>query len=158
MTDGNAKRVRWGLSVLAACLPALVAAAALAAAPVRGASYRGTLTGPRSAIRISFRVSPSGTRLGSIVVSALPIYCTGQPPPAARIAFSGATIDAHGTFTATGADKIGVGPLKGSVIAKLRLTGSFGANRSETGVLTTTFTGGSATKCSGHSSYRTKAS
>ena len=158
MADGNAQRVRGGLSIAAACVPMLLAAAALAAAPVPGDSYRGTLTGSRSAIRVSFRVSSSGSAVSHVTVSALPLYCSGKPPPSARISFSGAPVDKRGTFTATGADKIGVGPLKGSVIAKLKLTGSFAADRSESGVITTTLSGGSSSTCSGHSSYRTKAS
>ena len=158
MADGDAKRAGGGLLVLVACLLALLTASALAAAPIHGASYRGALTGSRSAIHVSFRVSSSGGAVSSIVVSALPLYCTGQPPPAARIAFSGAKIDSHGTFTALGVDKIGVGPLKGSVIAKLTLTGSFSANRTESGVIQTSFAGGSASRCSGRSPYKTKAS
>ena len=158
MADANATRLRGSLAVVAACLPVLCAAAALAAAPVKGSSYRGTLTGSRSAITVSFRVAHSGTSISQVDVSALPLYCSGKPPPTARISFSGAPISAHGTFTATGADKIGVGPLKGSVIAKLKLTGSFAADRSESGVLTTTLAGGSSARCSGHSNYRTKAS
>jgi len=145
-------------SIAVASLPVLLAAVALAAAPVRGTSYRGALTGSRSAIHVSFRVSNSGSAVSQVNVSALPLYCSGQPPPAARIFFSGATIDPHGTFTAAGADKISVGPLKGSIIAKLKLTGTFAGNRTESGVLTTALGGGSGGKCSGHSNYRTKAS
>ncbi len=158
MAGAVAKRVRGGLSVLVLCLPGLLAAAAFADSAVRGASYRGALTGSRSAIHVSFRVNSSGTAVSGIIVSVLPLYCPGKPPPNARISFSGAPIGAHGTFTAVGADKIGVGPLKGSVIAKLKLSGTFGANRGESGVITTTLSGGSAARCSGHSSYRTKAS
>ena len=158
MADGNAQRVRGGLSIGVACAAMLLAAAALAAAPVRGGAYSGALTGSRSAIHVSFRVSSSGTAVSHVAVSALPLYCSGKPPPSARITFSGASIDSHGTFTAIGADKIGVGPLKGSAIAKLKLTGSFASGRSESGVITTTLIGGSSAKCSGHSSYRTKAS
>jgi hypothetical protein len=158
MADGNAQRARGGLSIVVGCVPMLAVAAALAAAPVRGGSYRGALTGSRSAIHVSFRVSSSGTAVSHVTVSALPLYCSGKPPPSARITFFGAPVDSHGTFTAKGADKIGVGPLKGSVIAKLKLTGTFATGRSESGVITTTLIGGSTATCSGHSSYRTKAS
>ena len=158
MADGNAIRLSGGLSIVAACLPVLGVAAALAAAPVKGTSYRGALTGSRSAIRVSFRVARSGTSISQVDVSALPLYCSGKPPPTARIAFSGAPIGAHGTFTASGTDKIGVGPLKGSAIATLKLSGTFGANHTESGVLRTTFTSPSASACSGRSNYRTKAS
>ena len=159
MADANVTRLRGGLAAIAAaCLPVLVAAAALAAAPVKGGSYRGTLTGSRSAISVSFRVAHSGASIGQVTVSALPLYCPGKPPPNARISFSGAPINARGTFTAAGTDKIGAGPLKGSPIATLKLTGAFGANHTESGVLTTTLSGGSSAKCSGHSNYRTRAS
>ena len=157
MADAIAARLRGSLAIVAACLPVLCAAAALAAAPLSGGSYRGTLTGSRSAIRVSFRVAHSGTSISQVTVSALPLYCSGKPPPSARIAFSGAPISARGTFTASGTDEIGVGPLKGSSIATLKLTGTFGANHTESGVLTTKFTSGSASTCSGHSNYRTKA-
>lgn len=158
MAAGHAKWVRGGLSILLGCLLALLAASALAATPVHGAAYRGALTGSRSAIHVSFRVSASGNAVSAIVVTALPLYCTGAPPPSARIAFSSAKIDAHGTFAALGADKIGVGPLKGTVIAKLKLTGSFAPNRTESGLLETTLAGGSPSRCSGHSPYKTRAS
>ena len=158
MAGAVPKRVRGGLSALVVCLPALLAAAAVAAAPVRGAFYRGALIGSRSAVRVSFHVNGAGTSVSSIFISALPLYCPGKPPPTARISFSGAPIGAHGTFSASGTDKIHAGPLKGSVIAKLKLTGTFAANRGEHGELTTTLTGGSAARCSGHASYRTKAS
>ena len=158
MAHVNDRLLRGGPTVVAACLLVLGSAAALAAAPVKGTSYRGALTGSRSAIHVSFRVAQSGKSISQITVSALPLYCSGKPPPTARIAFSGAPIGAHGTFTAAGTDKIGVGPLKGSAIATLKLTGTFGPNHTESGVLTTKFTSSSASSCSGHSQYRTKAS
>ena len=158
MADANATLLRAGPSAAAACLLVLGSAAALAASPVKGTSYRGALTGSQSAIHVSFRVAPSGKSISQVTVSALPLYCSGKPPPAARIAFAGAAIGADGTFAAAGTDKIGVGPLKGSPIATLKLTGAFGPNRTESGVLTTKFTSGSASTCSGRSNYRTKAS
>ena len=84
----------------------------------------------------------------------LPIYCTGSPPPSARISFGTATI-AGGRFTTKGRDAIPVGPLKGTTVATLTLTGTFASGRRESGTITTTFAG-SASRCSGHSSYATK--
>jgi hypothetical protein len=157
MAEAGGRGIRiWACALVAAC-SAAVAATALAAAPTRGATYRGALVGARSAIRVSFRVSASGGQVDSITVSALPLYCSGQAPPGARLHFGSAKLGADGRFTATGMDKITVGPLKGSVIARLKLSGAFGAHGTETGVLTSTFLGGLGAKCSGHSSYRTKA-
>jgi hypothetical protein len=142
--------------MVAACVCALGCAVATAAAPVRGATYHGSLLGSRSAIKVSFRVSAGGTQVSAITVTTLPLYCKGQPPPGARIRFQNAKVDSRGTFTAAGSDRISAGPLKGSEIARLSLTGTFGANGTAAGVITTTFQGSGGARCSGHSPYRAK--
>jgi len=135
---------------------ALPAAAALASLAVAGGSYHGALDGKQSRITISLRVSSDGHRVTSVALSKLPIYCPGAPPPRAKISFQTARIAGDGTFTAKGRDAIAVGPLKGTPVATMKLTGMFAAGRREHGTLTTTFAGSAASKCSGHSSYSTK--
>ena len=54
---------------------------ALAAAPLKGSVYRGSLGGSQAEISISFRVSPGGGEVESLHISALPIYCPGNGPP-----------------------------------------------------------------------------
>jgi hypothetical protein len=149
-------RLRGGNVVLSVVVvAALLASAAFAAKPVAGASYRGALVGGQSAVTISFRVSSDGSKVTGVSISKLPIYCVGRPPPAAKISFQAAHVGRGGAFTAKGRDAIAFGPLKGTAVATLELTGSFGSGRRESGTITTTFAG-SGSKCSGHSSYATK--
>ena len=133
---------------------ALSAAVALAAGPVRGATYRGSLTGARSSIQISFRVSPGGSQVQAIKLSALPIFCTGGAPPNSTLKFASAGVRA-GTFSTTGRDLLGVGPLKGTVAATLTLSGTFAAGGRESGTVTTIFAG-SAKHCGGRARYTTR--
>ncbi len=134
---------------------ALLTAPALAASPVRGASYRGALGGSHAKIAISFRVSANGSQVQKLRISALPIYCAGSGPPGTpTLSFQGAKISASGTFSSSGKDIISSGPLKGSVAATLRVSGSFAAGGKESGTITTIYSG-SAAKCGGRSSYST---
>ena len=134
---------------------ALLATAAFAAAPVKGAGYTGALAGSHSKITISFRVSASGAEVESLRISSLPIYCGGSGPPGTpKIKFQNATISASGSFSSPGRDTIATGPLKGSVVATLVVSGSFSAGGHEHGTVTTTY-GGPAKKCGGHSAYIT---
>jgi hypothetical protein len=120
-----------------------------------GATYTGSLSGTRSNVSISFRVSPDGGRVEAIRLSELPIYCAGSGPPAAKIVFRSARISADGTFTAQGRDAIAVGPLKGTAVATLTLSGTFTSRRREHGDIRTNFLG-SGSRCSGRSHYATR--
>jgi hypothetical protein len=145
--------VRFAGGTLVAC--ALTAAAALAAAPVKGGSYTGALAGSHPRITISFRVSASGREVENLRISSLPIYCGGSGPPGTpKIKFQNATISASGSFSSRGKDMIATGPLKGSVVATLLVSGSFSAGGREHGTVTTTYSG-PAKKCGGHSAYAT---
>jgi hypothetical protein len=131
----------------------LAGAPALAAAPLKGSVYRGSLGGSQSKIAISFRVSPGGGEVEALRIGALPIYCPGNGPPGTpTIVFAKARISAAGTFSSAGSDMIGSGPLKGSVVATLKLSGSFSAGGGVHGTITTSY-GGPAKDCGGHSSY-----
>ncbi|MGH2849138.1 MAG: hypothetical protein ACRDLP_00810 [Solirubrobacteraceae bacterium] len=140
---------------VAALALALSTAVALAAGPVRGATYRGSLSGAQSSITISFRVSTAGEQLRAIRLSALPIFCTGGAPPNSTLKFASAGVSRAGTFSTTGRDLLGVGPLKGTVAAKLTLSGAFAAGGRESGTVTTIFAG-SARRCGGRARYRTR--
>jgi hypothetical protein len=143
--------------VLAAAALALASAAALAASPTGGTHYRGSLTGSQAHVTISFHVSADRSQVEDVALGKLPIYCTGNAPPGARVAFKPAKISATGTFSTTGADTLDAGPLKGQKVATLKLSGSFAAGGAEHGTLATTYSGPAA-HCNGRSSYRTHAS
>jgi hypothetical protein len=145
--------VRFAGGTLAAF--AVIATGALAAAPVKGAGYTGALAVAHSKVTISFRVSASGGQVENLRISSLPIYCGGSGPPGTpKIKFQNATISASGSFSSPGKDMIATGPLKGSVVATLLVSGSFSAGGHEHGTVTTTYSG-PAKKCGGHSAYRT---
>jgi hypothetical protein len=134
---------------------ALLATTTFAVAPIKGAGYTGALAGSHSKITISFRVSASGAEVENLRISGLPIYCAGNGPPGTpKIAFHNATISASGSFSSPGKDMVASGPLKGSVVATLLVSGSFSAGGHEHGTVTTTYTG-PAKKCGGHSTYNT---
>ena len=141
---------------VAACgLTALAvgAATALAAPPLKGGAYHGSLGGSESKISISFRVSAGEREVKGMKISALPIYCAGNGPPGApAIVFLTAKISHGGRFSTTGKDMIASGPLKGSVAATLAVNGSFAAGGAVHGTVTTTYSG-PAKSCGGHSSY-----
>src|ERR1039458_5373347 len=65
-----------GIAGGAVIVPALLAAAALAAAPIKGATYRGTLSGARAKITIRFRVSAGATQVQNLRIAGLPIFRT----------------------------------------------------------------------------------
>ena len=131
----------------------LAGATALAAAPLKGSLYRGSLGGSHSKISISLRVSADGGEVDGLRISALPIYCPGNGPPGTpTIVFAKARISAAGRFSSAGRDMISSGPLKGSVVATLKLSGSFTAGGGVHGTITTIY-GGPAKSCGGHSSY-----
>ncbi|HEX4035802.1 MAG TPA: hypothetical protein VHX66_15260 [Solirubrobacteraceae bacterium] len=142
-------------------LPAIAAfvltPAALAANAHGGASYSGTLAGANH-IAITLRVAANARAVVAVKIAGLPIYCSGNAPPGTpTLAFPRTTISRSGKFTATGQDMIGSGPLKGSVAATFKISGTFTANGREHGTITTRYSG-AAKSCSGSSAYSTRAS
>jgi hypothetical protein len=133
----------------------LLASVAAGAAQVAGATYAGSLGGSQSKVAITLHVSSDGRRVQTVQLSRLPIYCAGGGPPSAQIVFAAAPISRSGGFVANGRDTIAVGPLKGTVVATVTLTGTFGPGRHESGTVSTRF-GGSGSRCSGSSRYRTR--
>jgi hypothetical protein len=138
---------------------ALVALATLAAAalagggPIKGAGYHGSLSGSQAKVKISFRVSAAGV-IQNMRLSSLPNYCGRAAPGVPKIVFPNTKVAANGTFSIPGKDLIAAGPLKGSVVATLRVSGRFASGGKESGTVTTTY-GGPAKRCGGHSAYAT---
>jgi hypothetical protein len=144
------------IAVATACAlaaPAVAATTLLAASPPKAGVYHGSLGGSRTKISISFRVSAGGADVEAMKISALPIYCSGNGPPGTpTILFQKAPITHTGKFATKGRDVIASGPLKGSVVATLAVSGIFTAAGSAHGTVATSY-GGPAKSCSGTSSY-----
>jgi hypothetical protein len=153
---GTVQRQLAVLLVSASVAGASLAATAVAAVAVRGATYSGHLRGSQSAVSISFHTSADGRQVQSVRLGKLPIYCSGNGPPASKVVFGPARVSGAGTFTATGRDAIALGPLKGTPVARLTLSGTFAAGRRESGTFTVYYLGALA-KCNGHSAYSTGA-
>lgn len=126
------------------------AAIAVAAHPVKNATYSGRISRTSNVIYgISFKVNVSGKRVSNFTLSSsYPVYCQGGG--------FGAVQAASGAITKRGTFKVKL-PIyfapahqhQGFVI----ITGSFAAHGKESGKVTTDFTH-SAT-CNGTSSYKT---
>jgi hypothetical protein len=129
------------------------AAVALAAKPVKGASYSGTFRAGGEPVTLTFKVSSNGKRVTNLHASNAGLYCSGGGP-ATPVKFKDGTISAKGTFKSTGHYTIAVGPKKGQIGSKLTVTGSFKSGCRETGTLKTTYVG--FARCSGTSDYSTK--
>jgi hypothetical protein len=150
-------RRRW--KGVAATVGAILALAALAtvslgANQVKGGSYKGALQPVTRGISVSFKVSKSASQVTSLSISNIPAYCSSGGP-ATPIHFKNASISSKGTFTSSAQYVIKVGPFKGQVGEKLKITGKFLKGKREQGTLTTTYPKASA--CSGKSPYTTKA-
>jgi hypothetical protein len=132
----------------------LIAGAALAAGPIKGGSYAGSLIPSRDGVTVSFKVSTAGKRVIGLSASNTPLYCSGGGKPI-PVHFKNATISSKGMFSSTGKYLILEGPKKGQVGANLRITGKFLKGGKEQGTLTTSYVGFPG--CSGKSAYSTKA-
>jgi hypothetical protein len=137
-----------GLAVL------IVVSAALAAGPLKGGSYAGSLIPSRDGVTVSFKVSASGKKVTGLSTSNTPLYCSGGGKPT-PVHFKNATISGAGRFSSTGKYLVLEGPKKGQVGANLKITGKFLKGGKEQGTLTTAYVGFS--ECSGKSTYSTKA-
>ncbi|HEV7941762.1 MAG TPA: hypothetical protein VGP17_03035 [Solirubrobacteraceae bacterium] len=128
-----------------------VALAAKAPKPLKGATYSGTFTG-EVYNTISFKVSSNGKKVSGFNIPSPPVGCQGG---AFGSATGGtATVSKKGTFKVT--LNIVFAPQKktnGTVL----VTGKFGKHGSESGTLSSTFTGKDfTTSCNATKSYSTK--
>ncbi len=142
------------VTVAALVVLACLATVALAAAQLRGGAYKGALLPTTRGISVSFKVSQSGKQVMALSISNIPIYCSGGGP-AIPIHFKNASISSKGTFASSAQYVIKVGPLKGQVGEKMKITGKFLKGKHEQGTLTTTYP--KAAACGGKSPYATKA-
>ncbi|HEX4115568.1 MAG TPA: hypothetical protein VHY18_06810 [Solirubrobacteraceae bacterium] len=141
------------LGTLVALAALLLAGVALAAAPVTGGSYAGSLIPSRDGVTVSFKVSANGKKVTGLSTSNVPLYCSGGGRPI-PVHFKNANISSKGMFSSAGKYLILEGPKKGQVGANLKITGKFNG-RGEQGTLTTSYVG--FANCSGKSAYSTKA-
>lgn len=142
------------LATLVVLAVLLVAGAALAAVPVKGGSYTGSLIPSRDGVLVSFNVSANGKQVTGLSSSNVPLYCSGGGKPI-PVHFKNATISSNGKFFSTGKYLVLEGPKKGQVAANLKISGKFLKGRKERGTLTTSYVG--FPNCSGVSAYSTKA-
>ena len=144
------------LTAVATALVAVpgVAATAFAAAPIKGATYKGTMSvaakpwHPKLSVPISFKVSANGRQVSHFVFSYA-VYCQGGG--------FGDFRSRSGQVTKRGKFKVKLPiysqaghTLQGFVI----VTGSFARHGNESGKVTTDFNSGG--NCNGTSPYRTK--
>jgi len=142
--------------LVAIALAVMVAAGASAAvkyyAPIKGATYKGTLKIARASsvtFPISFKVSANGKGVSTFKFSnGYPVYCQGggfgQLQPASGSISKGKFSVKLPIYFAPGHAH------QGFVI----VTGRFGKNKTESGAVRTAFT--HATVCNGTSTYTTK--
>ncbi|HEY3971131.1 MAG TPA: hypothetical protein VGL79_07000 [Solirubrobacteraceae bacterium] len=132
----------------------LVAGAALAAGPIKGGSYSGSLIPSRDGVTVSFKVSANGKQVAGLSTSNTPLFCSGGGKPI-PVHFKNAAISSKGTFFSTGKYLILEGPKKGQVGANLKISGKFLKGGKERGTLIISYVG--FANCSGISAYSTKA-
>lgn len=144
------------LTALAAAIVAVtsVAATAFAAAPIKGATYKGTMSvaakpwHPKLSVPISFKVSANGRQVSHFVFSYA-VYCQGGG--FGNFRSKSAPITKRGTFKV----KLPIYSRTGNTLQGfLIVTGSFARHGNESGKVTTDFSHGG--NCNGTSPYRTK--
>jgi len=135
--------------VLAFVTVLATAAVALAANPVKGAKYSGTINA-NGGIAISFKVTSNGQDVVKMNVSQPPIFCQGGGPPPAQKRAKPAQISSRGTFK----EKLKYVSSTGSVVATLQVTGAFHAHHKESGKVTVSWS--AASSCNGSALYSTK--
>ena len=128
------------------------AGVALAANQVKGATYSGKINA-NGGLAISFKVTSDGKDVVKMKVPQPPLFCSGGGPPPPQKPAKPAPISTAGTFTDTLQYVATVGPKKGSVIATLKVTGTFHAHKKESGKATVTWKG--SPSCSGTAPYST---
>jgi hypothetical protein len=142
-----------GVSATALVVVLATAGVAMAANQVKGANYSGTINA-NGGLAISFKVSSDGKDVVKMKVPQPPLFCSGGGPPPPQKPAKPAPISTAGTFAETLQYVASTGPKKGSVIATLKVTGTFHAHKKESGKATVTWKG--APSCGGSAPYSTK--
>jgi len=136
------------VSVLAAVGVLALAGPALGANQVKGAKYSGKINA-NGGLPITFKVSSTGKYVLNMKVPQPPIFCQGGGPPPPQKPAKPAPITSAGTFT----EKLRYVSSSGTVVATMKVTGTFHAHHRESGKVTITW---AATSCSGSAGYSTK--
>jgi hypothetical protein len=137
------------VSLLAIVAVLATATVAMAANPVKGAKYSGTIN-VNGGLAISFKVTSNGKDVVKMNVPQPPIFCQGGGPPPPQKRAKPAPISSRGTFK----EKLKYVSSTGSVVATLQVTGKFQAHHKESGKVTVSW---SAASCNGSALYSTKA-
>ncbi len=138
------------LAMLAAFVLAAATAVASSAVKPKSGTYKGTLAAPRTEYAVTLTVSDG--RLTKATLSNVPFYCSSGGP-ATPVRFAGSKIaSTTGKFSTTGEYLIKVGPYKGKVGDKLKLSGRFTSKGTVSGVLATTFVL-NGPKCTGKTAF-----
>ena len=131
---GSVVRRRIVVATIAAAAASALAAVAVAAHPLDGATYRGSFTGSASTT-LSFKVSANGKRVSGFTMDVPPVGCQGgafgNPKPGS------AAVTKQGTFTAT--LTLYFAP-RNSVNGKVVVTGTFASKGREHGTVSSIFT------------------
>jgi len=138
------------LAVLAAFVLTAAPAFAGSITKLKSGTYKGTLAAPRTEYAVTLTVSHG--KLTKATLSNIPLYCSSGGP-ATPVEFAGSKIAAtSGAFSTTGKYSIKVGPYKGKVGEKLKLSGRFTSKGTVSGVLATTFVL-NGPKCTGKTAF-----
>ena len=157
----NLSILRRGHRALAVPILALlslsICAVAIAAAPLKGKTYAGTINQELNGkvvneLPFSFSVSANGKKVKRFSLGSVPIYCEGGG--FGGVSGGSATVSKAGNFKA----KLPI------IFAPthehqgfVTITGKFGKNGTESGSLSTEFTKASVKSCDGSSRYTTTA-
>jgi hypothetical protein len=139
-----------GAGVLAVVGVIALAGPALGANQVKSAKYSGKINA-NGGLAISFKVSSNGKNVLNMKVPQPPIFCQGGGPPPPQKPAKPAPISSAGTFSET----LQYIASNGSVVATMKVTGTFHAHRKESGKVTISWP--AAKSCSGSAGYTTKA-
>lgn len=143
---------RTGLAVVAALAVFGAATTASATKPLKGGIFAGTLN-LRSDIKVTFKVSKSGTQVRSLKLTDLPIFCEGGGAPI-PVTFKPMSVSRTGSFTGRATTRFDDGSLQ----SKLKITGKFVKRRAATGTLTVDWQfKDDPTGCDGKSKFSAKA-
>jgi hypothetical protein len=142
----------WGVALVTVAALLALTALAVAAAPVKGGSYKGHLT-VSSSQTVSFKVSSDGKKVTGLKGPEFPPNTCGSggPPPGQSVAPASIS---NGKFTAV----IKYKTATKHVFAKVTVKGKFKKNKKEAGTMRTHFTAAGGTMCEKTFAYSTKAS
>ena len=130
-------------------LAVALAGIAIAAAPRKGATYRGTIITGGAAI--SWKVTATGKKVKQLAITNTPLFCEGGGAPV-PLKFPAAAISKKGRFTTTATRKITEGPSAGKPQVEVTINGRFAKGGKATGTLKADWFG-PATDCDGKTTF-----